>query len=184
MPTQESCVWEDLRFPANSFKLGGVSPPGWVAISGASYGNLLCLAFAKASDEEVFLFGQIPHSWTQGTEVRPHVHWINHNDTTGTVRWGLEYTFASPNGFFPSTPTTIYAEDDCEAQVGGEIKHQIASFSAIDMAGHTVSCMFILRLFRDADHANDDADDDVGLLEFDMHYQRNSGGSPEEYSKP
>ena len=177
-------TWEDLRFPANALNSGVANAPEAVLVkSGDDYGQLYILEFNKSTEEEVYVWVQLPHSWKEGSALRPHVHWINHNDTTGNVRWGLEYSVASINGYFPKTPTIIYALDACEANVGGEIMHQLISFPEIDMAGKTLSCMLMCRLFRDADNELDTADDDVGLLEFDIHYEVDSFGSREETVK-
>jgi hypothetical protein len=177
-------TWEDLRFPANAINLGVANAPEAVLVkAGDDYGQLYTLEFNKSTEEEVYMWVQLPHSWKEGSALRPHVHWINHNDTTGNVRWGLEYSVANIGEYFPKTPTTIYVLDACEANVGGEIMHQLTSLPEIEMDGKTLSCMMMCRLFRDADSELDTADDDVGLLEFDIHYQVDSLGSREETVK-
>ena len=176
--------WEDLRFPASAIDPGVANAPEAVLVkSGDDYGSLYTLEFNKSTEEEVYVWVQLPHSWKAGTAIRPHIHWINHNDTTGNVRWGLEYSMANIGEFFPKVTTTIVALDACAANVGGEIMHQLTSFPEIDMTGMRLSCMIMMRLYRDADDAADTADDDVGLLEFDIHYLVDSLGSESETLK-
>ncbi len=170
--------WDDLRFGANLITPGVANPPDWVAIGG-SLGGLYILEFNQSTEEEVYCFVQMPHNWKEESIIKPHVHWINHSGATGMVRWGLEYSIASVGDGFP-TPTIIYTNGDtCETQM----THQLIEFGDIDMTGHKISCMLITRLFRAAGDSLDTANDDVGLLEFDIHYQVDSIGSYQEYIK-
>lgn len=171
--------WEDLRFPANTTSiLGFGDDPDWATYVGGT--SALAFDGAGALDEEVHIIAQMPHARKEGSGIRPHVHWAPSDGSAGNVRWGLEYTWANINAVHGAT-TTIYCTD---AAAGAGNTHQVASFAEIDGTGKTLSSIFIARLFRNATDAGDTYNNqDAFLLEFDIHYIRDSRGSQNEFSK-
>lgn len=156
--------WDDLRVPATSTVVGAAPPD--LGTFGPS-GGLKTYLFDKSIDQEVHMAVQLPHTWKEASNITPHVHWAPIDTNTGTVRWGLEYSWSNMDGTF-GAPTTIYAED---AGDGTAWKHQVTDFAALDATDMTISSMLVCRLFRDADHANDTYDADAALLECDFHYE-------------
>lgn len=156
--------WDDLRVPATSAVVGAAPPD--LGTFGPS-GGLKTYLFDKGIDQEVHMAVQLPHTWKEASNITPHVHWAPIDTNTGTVRWGLEYSWANIDGTF-GAPSTIYAED---AGDGTAWKHQVQDFAALDATGKTISSMIVCRLFRDADHANDTYDNDAALLACDFHYE-------------
>lgn len=133
--------------------------------------------FAPDQNEELFFAAQMPHSWAEGTEIRPHIHWAPLEAGSGNVRWGLEYTIASPFEIFAETET-IYGT----STVQDPYAHQITDLDPdIDMTGRNISSMLKARVFRDA--VNDTYNFEAALLEIDIHYQIDGLGSKEEFSK-
>jgi len=174
-------VWEDLRVPITAIKLGGVNDPNFVKTvdDGAGSTGLFTYHFDKAAEEEVFFAAQLPHSYKEGSDISPHVHWAPTDTDTKDVIWGLEYAWVNINGTFTtSTIITIL-----QAGSGTALKHQIAYFDDISGTGKTISSMLMCRLFRDATAALDDYDADASLFEFDFHYQRDTPGSQTESAK-
>jgi len=167
-------TWDDLRFPASQITPGPANPPDWINFSGL--GGVYGLAFHPSNEEDVYFIAQMPHSWIEGSEVRPHIHWTSSTGTAGTVVWGLEYTKASPFGTFGGTVT-----DTIRVSNPAQYRHQIDSFTPIDMTGNTMSTLIWCRLFRDATDAEDDLAEDAYLLDIDFHFQSDSKGSHEEY---
>lgn len=176
-------VWEDLRVALELTRRGAANQPGFgqVLDDGSGSVGVYATLFDKATREDVFFSVQFPHAWKIGSTIEPHVHWMPTDTDTGTVRWGLEYTWVDINGTFSNT-TIIYAEDAAD---GTASKHQYASFAGVTPpVGITgVSSMMLCRLFRDAAHANDTYDNDAAGLEFDIHYQKDAVGSRSMLSK-
>jgi len=175
-----SPVWDDLRVSANTVKVQGASNiPAWGA-----FGTLQALWFDPSTMEQVFIDVQLPHARLAGTDIHPHVHWTPKTDgsTGDKVSWGLEYTWTNVGDEFPAT-TTIYGDSHYPAEDLAASGHYVTSLENIGGAGKGTSSMLICRLFRDATGAGgtDDYADDVGLLEFDFHYQINKLGSTNEY---
>ena len=181
-------IWEDIRVPVTATRKEGSKQPGFGQFKddGSSSQGVFIDWFDKSTEEELYFAMQMPHSYKFGTDLHAHVHWVP--ETTGganeLVRWGMEYTFQEINSVFGNT-TLIYSS----AVAGGDTtmvagKHYLTELGEIDgSAIDSVSSMLIGRIFRDATHADDDYDDDAGLLEIDFHYQKDTDGSRQEYVK-
>jgi hypothetical protein len=180
--TYNDTMWDDARTPVSSVRLKGSKDPTWTAW----LTNLQILAFSDqavaGNEEEVLFFLQFSHSLKLGTDIYPHVHWVAEDATAGTVRWGLEYSWANINDAFPST-TTIYVDDAVDTTAANT--HQIAGFSAIDWSSNDgVSPLLVGRLFRNSSSANDTYTGKwAGLLEFDCHFEIDTPGSKQATSK-
>ena len=166
--------WEDLRFPAVGVNfLGVLSPPD----RDANDGNAL---FDASSIETIAITAQLPHSWHEGSELRPHVHWCKTTSNAGTVLWSMTYRWANAGQVFPAYSGAITAE----SVVGHDDtldKHAIDKFAAIDGDSKKVSSMLLVTLGRLA--TGDTYPDDAKLLEFDIHYLSENEGTDEEFSK-
>ena len=173
----DKTTWDDLRVSANAVRIQGVlNVPDWDNIGG---GDLYALAFSSETMEQVFFTVQMPHSWREGTDLHPHVHWMPENDGAGDVRWGFEYEWVNIGDAYVSS-TLLYSLDPAERTT---LEHQLADFGDIDGTGKMFSSMLICRLFRDAAHEDDDYASDAYMLEFDFHYEIDSLGSRQEYVK-
>jgi len=182
-------VWDDLMvYPDATTKSGSYSP-SWARFgqNGSSQGVFLWM-FSPTTEQELYFTVQIPHSYKLGTTIYPHVHWTT---TTGTpsgtnVVWGLEYTIMKISGTF-STTTTIITANTVISTPTSTAQHLITSFGGI-ASGTTpneigISTVLICRLYRKAVDTNDTFDNSVGLLGFDIHYERDTEGSRTEFAK-
>ena len=169
----DATVWDDLRVPVTSVRVPGSKAPTWTSYSA---GQLLAFDYqaVAGNEEEVYFVAQLPHSYKEGTNITPHVHWIPDTDEA-TLRWGLEYEWVNVNGSFSAT-TTIYV--DQAVGVDDSDKQFKTIFSAIDGTGKTISSMLVCRLFRNSSHANDTAETiDALLIEIDFHFEMDTVGS-------
>lgn len=174
-------VWEDLRGPAHTLRAGGAGVPGFAQIkdNGAASTGVFAFHFDDTAEEYLFFGFQIPHAYKEGTDIYFHVHWAPTNANVGTVRWGLEYTWANQAAVMANT-VLVYIN---QAVNNEDDKHIRTDFAAISGAGKTISSMLMCRVFR---HAGDGADTYVGdaaLLEVDIHYERDTMGSREIVTK-
>lgn len=167
--------WDDYVGDLNGSRASGATQPNWAVFRGGLYGH----EFSASSMNEVWINLHIKHDYKQGTKIYPHVHWSTNNATpSGTVRWGIEYSIAK--GFdqqaFPAT-TTVYVEQAASAQY----QHMITEVSDADAIAPTnteVDSIIMIRLFRDAAHANDTATYTSFGLYVDLHYQKERIGTP------
>lgn len=179
-------VWDDIRVPVTSTKLGGSRDPGFTVFktNGAGSQGVFIYWFDASIEEEIYFTVQMPHSWKEGTDILPHVHWIpsttpDNTPTQQRVSWGLEYAWANIGDVFPTNTTvitnnTIYPTDTELVQY----KHYLTQLSDIVGTGKTISSMLVCRLFRNATSvAYDTYEHDAGLLEIDFHFEQDTIGS-------
>lgn len=174
--------WQDLRVSLARANTGAGNPSITTFRDG-----LRAYAMDKTTTMSLTFDMQLPHGLVGNAthpggegEIRPHIHWSPGNSAhTGTVVWGLEWTWASavnpPNNTF-ETSTTLYTT---QSALGTAYAHQIAAFDAIDVTEMRDSAILMCRLFRAA--ALDTFDADAFALSFDAHYQTHDDGTVEEY---
>lgn len=187
--TGSATVWDDLRVPLTSTRLGGSKDPDFVVYkeaAGSSQG-VFAFRFDAATEEELYFACQVPHSYKHNTNLHPHVHWmpIAAGSATEKVSWGLEYTWADIGQVYPS-PCLIYGNVHTPADSAlTQDKHYLTEIGEIAMSSSNVSAMLICRVFRDATSTgcDDTYDSDAGLVEIDFHYEMDTLGSRTEYTK-
>lgn len=184
----EATVWEDVRVAATSTLASNANPPVYERIINNGKGSRGVMAWffenvdREQDQQEIFFEVQLPHQWRSGSGIRPHVHWLpTDNSSTGSVRWGLEYSWAGINE--PFAPTTIIYGTSRPIKRGESGFHLITPLPEVDGTGKGISSMLLCRLFRDSSHPDDTYKGWAGFLEFDFHYEVSSLGSREEYIK-
>lgn len=166
-------LWDDLR---TSLVRAAVTtdPPTLTVFRGATMAN----SFVQDATQSVMFDAQIPHTWLEGSDVHPHLHWSPGNSaSTAVVRWGLEYTWSNVNDAFPVS-TTVYVNAPA---AGTAYAHQIASFGALSGTGKRVSSVFSCRLFREGANAADTFPTGAFAISFDFHLQMSSDGTVNEF---
>ena len=186
--TLSDTVWDDLRVPVLSTKLGGSKDPdfGQLFDNGSDSQGVFSYLFDATTEEELYFMVQLPHGWKYETALHPHVQWIPIvNGTIGQkVSWGLEYIVGGIGDVFTTT-TIIYGDTPYNNETLTANKHYLTEFPPISMTGiDSVSAMMLCRVFRDATGVGgtDDYASDVALLEIDFHYEIDRIGSDNEYS--
>ena len=172
-PTQ----WDDCTLPIGGMVLEGTNDPTF----GVFAGSVSTYLFAAGALNEIFFTLQVPHSYKEGTSIRPHVHWSPANTNTGNVLWKLEYKWVNiGTGNFASATDTIECLDAGSGTAGD---HQVCGFPTIDGTGKTISSMMCGRLYRDGADAADTFTGNAALIEFDFHFEMNTIGSRIEFTK-
>lgn len=169
--------WDDLRFPAHGISIFGIGDdPDWDSTNG------LLLFAGAVTDERVFVVAQLPHGWKEGTVLKPHVHFYKTTSAAGTVHWKCEYKWA-PIGEVVDAEFTELTATGTEVVANGDTasKHAINALGDIDASGRQISDHLIFKLTRM--QSTDTYGSDVALLEFDIHYQVDTPGSRQEYTK-
>lgn len=164
-------VWDDLRFPVGNLTVPAASRPD----SEAGTGMLL---FDAASTEFVFGLAQLPHTWFEGSAIRPHLHWTPTTTGSGNVLWRLEYQIRNAENDVAFDFSTGWTVANLLAPASGiNSKAQINSFGPVTMTGYLISCLIHFKLSRIGGDASDTYAADARLLELDFHYQIDSPGS-------
>lgn len=182
-------VWDDLMvYPDAAGKVAGTKSPVWTLFknNGSGSQGAFLWMFDKDQEQEVYFTIQMPHSYKVSSNIYPHVHWttISGTPTATNVVWGLEYTVVAIGGTY--TNTTIINTTSVISEIGtpsGTSQHLISSFPSISGSGLDFSTVLVCRLFRNTGHTNDTFGNSVGLLGFDIHYEKDTDGSRTEYAK-
>jgi len=183
-------VWNDLMVFPDATTKGGSNPPEWGTAfkknaGGTSQGVYLWM-FSPSIEEELYFTVQIPHDYKVGSDLYPHVHWTTATGTPSgsNVVWGLEYTLVAVGGSFPNTViiTSNSLIPECGTPAAAGL-HLITPFSPVSGAGLDISSVMVCRLFRAVGNASDTFSSSVGLLGFDIHYEQDTQGSREQWTK-
>ena len=171
--------WKDITSSMYSARVATGKPPTWAIIVDGIYG----WRFSATLENEYWISFHLPHDMDltfvepDGTvgppQIYPHVHWTPEagGTDTGTARFGFEWTYAKGYGIDSYGPTqTIYTE---QAADGTELKSYISETSdaaALQSSDFEVDGVILMRVFRDAAHANDTLTDRVFITFTDVHY--------------
>ena len=163
--------WDDLRMPSTQMKQGALFKPDF------DYTDLGLLFPDGDPTEIAYSIAQHSHSYRIGSDVYPHVHFVQ--ATAATPVFKLDYRWYNDGGDPTGAFTTITATAFAYAYAGSPIA-QVAIFPKIaGSAITTLSSMMDCKIYRD----DSDVGADVLVKEFDIHYYGDTFGSAGEFSK-
>lgn len=166
----QELVWEDLRFPATTTKLGATSKPDF------DYTNVGLLFPQNDATEITYINVQMPHAYSIGTDIVPHVHFIQSAATVPVFK--MSYRWYDMGESAIGAFTTIATSTLVYTYTSGSI-HQLAKFPNIVCPVTGMSSMLDIKLYREDNVVTGD----VLVKEFDIHYQIDTIGSSTESSK-
>lgn len=173
--------WNDLRVPGLDVRTTGSNAPSltqWKTDGSGSNGIYL-YEFVYNLEKEVFFTVQLPHSYDQATDIKPHVHYLGDtSENSVTVRWKFEYTWANVNGTFAANTTlsTVDETGDFTAD-----KHIVTGLGTLTGTGKKESSILVCRLSRDGADAADTYSGSVLLLSIDFHFLVGKLGTDDEF---
>lgn len=185
-----STWWDDLRVEPTARSTGPNVPTfGRVArdVAGTSNG-VYVYQFdnaAAGSEKELFFSAQMPHGKLLNSQIDMHVHWVpvTAGGAGDKIRWGLEYTWASPGDAFPAT-TTVYGDTTVVGDITVALSHCITSFPLLTPpASEDLSSILLCRVFRNSSNGADTATITAGMLFVDAHLEMAQLGSREEFEQ-
>lgn len=162
-------AWDDLAFPATA-----INPPG---IASDPTFNTTYITWDFSSADVLFIAGQLPHEYKEGSSIVPHVHWQPSNTNQGTFVWKLEYTWRNLDGAWSSLTTSTKTV----TPGGTAYTAQMDDFTTIAGTGMEISSLWQCKLSRAA--ADDNFTGDAMLIEFDIHFKKDALGSRSEDTK-
>lgn len=185
-------VFDDIMVYPDATSRGGSKAPVWGGASGSAFKKngssqgVFLWMFSSSTEQEVYFTIQIPHGYKVGSTLYPHVHWTTASGTpSGTnVVWGLEYTAIAIAGSFPNTTSIV--SNSIIGLIGtptGTGQHIITPLPTIPGTNLGISSIIICRLYREVSNPNDTFANEVGLLGFDVHYEKDTQGSRTEFTK-
>lgn len=186
-------AWSDMFGTFTSAKLTGSNQPTWTKIKddGSGSTGVYGYAFSPTLLNELWVDFHLNHDYKVGTAFYPHIHWAPTNTDTGTVRWGIEWSYAHRTGHTGGGPTAFgtttitYIE---QAAPGVVNQHMVAEVAApgITLTAAEPDMVILARVFRDAAHVNDTFTGSALGFFLDAHYQIDRHGTlnkaPDYYS--
>ncbi len=85
--------WDDLRFPVTTLRINPANTNPDFNYTEVGYN------FNDNQDGVLYCIAQLPHAWKEGSEIHPHIHWLQTH--SGTPNWVLSYRI-EPNGGSPT----------------------------------------------------------------------------------
>lgn len=186
LDTRTGSGWNDLV--ADVQARTGANAPSF----GQYRDGIYLFSFDPNTMNECWANFHVRHDYIADTMIYPHVHWSTNTTSTGTIRWGVEYTWARRDDYtgggantgqvdFPAT-NTLYIEHTLSTNE--QYQHQVneaADGNGIPGTGIQEDAVIMCRFFRDAAHPNDTFPDAVYLITVDLHYQCNSLATPSRF---
>ena len=171
----DAAVWDDLQVNLSSVKLSPAVAPDWVA-----YKNSYVLAFADNDRETIYFTAQLPHSYKTGSTIEFHIHVAPPSDQENTgVAWEFSYSWTNINSVIVSGATFGVTTDVGSAKD----VHKILEIKTLPGTDMNISSMLLCTLSRNGGAGSDTYPDDIYLLAADFHFEKDTVGSREEYTK-
>lgn len=141
----------------------------------------------QIADDWIIINIQLNHDKDLQSALHPHLHFKQ--TASGVPNWLLAYRWQT-NGETTASGWLYDIYQDVVFEYSGGELNQIAYFSAINPPGNAgLSDIVQIKLFRDTDNdstlfsGSDPVSGDAGATMFDVHFQINSLGSDNEYTK-
>lgn len=164
--------WEDIRFPPTRVTRGSNSLPDF------DYTNLGLLFPENDASEKIYIITEFPHSVLAGSDIYPHVHFLQTTNTLPTFK--MQYRRYENGGAVPSTFTELTSKTSTVYSYPGSDIVNVLEFPKIDGSDIvSVSSFMEIIFFRD----DADITGDVLVKEVDIHVKADYVGSFQEYSK-
>lgn len=172
--------WKDNLGNITAGKAVGANAPTWSTFRDGLEGY----EFHQSTMNEVWITFHINHDVMLREPMYPHVHWSPDTTSTGVVRWGMEFSIAnrSADGVVGSafgSSTTIYVEENITSDSQYEhIVSEVSDADALQEDWLDIDALVLMRVFRDASHANDTFPDGVFGWFVDIHYKADKVHTP------
>lgn len=166
-------VYDDILFPLIQGKQGANAKPD------IDYTNCCLLFPQNDATEKVYIVAQLSHAYREGSDIRPHIHWLQKAATN--VIWKLDYCWYNNGDSGDPVFTTLVANANADSifpYVSGTLQ-QITQFPAISGTGKKISSILLMKFYREDNVTTGD----VSAVQFDLHFEKDSLGSGAVYAK-
>jgi len=163
-------VTDEITMTVDRFKLPGTNPPSEAIISLTPV-----LKFDKNTNESIYGSMHVIPQYNPQTAWEVTFYWSPTDATTNTVLWCIESRCIQPDNdeTLTDTATIFCIEDDSQG-----LQDEILKSDKITIPGTGTfeddQCNF--RVYRGADHINDDYDNDASLISTTIYYNAHKLG--------
>jgi len=168
--TGSATIFDDINKSFASVKTSGTTVMDIVTIGGnnfnAFHGTTTTVQQGESTEE-------ILHSYKEGSDITPHIHWMPEDTGSGNVKFSLGYRWANRTDVLPAE--TIITVTVAAGGVANQMMR--TDFPVISGAGKTIGGRFIWRVFRDPADAADTYTGHAIALDFGLHFEKDTVGS-------
>jgi len=161
-------VWEEKRAHITQFYKPGVNYP-----SESEIGVTPVLLFSASVEEWIYYEWTVPDNYDSGSDIKLRLAWAPTDATTGDVVWAAEYTIVTPNNNETLTATTA-TQTVTDSAEGLADELLLTDFITISGTGVQTGDVLSMRIYRDADA--DDYDADAALIHLGLFFQIDRNG--------
>lgn len=183
VPQNHETVWDDLRREASASNIDSASTRYTFDYD---EGVITFDDNARIANERIIYTFQLPHAWSAGSGLDPHIHWWQAQ--AAVPNWYMKFRKWNNGDIRPITWTEVISVADIFTYVSGEIC-QISAFPEIDVSDIGISGFVQVQFGRDTGNVSglfagaDPVAASADLIEYDLHYEIDSRGSRQEYIK-
>ena len=147
--------------------------------------------FRHNQDDNIFMTYQLPHQWNSATAVNIHAHIVPMASGSGNAKFDFAYSWINVGSEFPAASGWISGSVTASFTPAHQYKQSIVSFGNFTPVDQRESSILILKVERpgssdildtyttNKDHGTGAAN--IGILSFDMHYQKSKAGTVSPY---
>ena len=183
-PDNDSTVFDDIKFPFFGRRIDTAA--GHLDYDVTELGINFDDSSRYNDEDQVAIIAQIQHNWKQGSDLRPHIHWVQNQNAVPNILMKYRIT---ENGGSVGSWNLVPINGSVFTYTSGTLM-QISEFAHIDMSAiDSVSCIIDIKIYRDTANTSgefagaDSYTGDALLKEFDFHYEKDMNGSRHEYIK-
>ena len=130
------------------------NPPATAFATLDTRNSIAVLDFDAATDENAVFVGIMPEAASLGSGLIVRLHWMSTNQTSGNVRWGVQFERSNTDLDADSFDTAVEANGAANTTQSGILTTTAITVTTID--GITAGDVYRLKVFRNADDATND----------------------------
>lgn len=145
--------------------------------------NIYAWSYPNGQMSQAYLNFDVPFDYAVGTDLSVGIHWSPGNTTTtGTVRFGLEFTYAwsyapGPNTVFGPTQTVYINASQADGTAYAHYVNFNDPANNFPAAGVQQNMRFLVRIFRDGANVADTFGAPIFIVGTDFFYQTDRFGT-------
>lgn len=168
-------LYDDINFEGIGLATGN-SAPDLITLYGQ--GNIVGRSFDGVNTlEQLYGGDEIRHTYAEGEDIYPHIHWMPTTNDAGNVKWILEYAWYNTESM--QVQPIVRTISIVDSTGGVAWFPHVIHFPTISGVNMKIGSHFRFRLYRDPSDAQDTYEHDVVLDSFGLHIPINSDGSRE-----
>lgn len=147
--------------------------------------------FRHNQDDSIFMTFQMPHAWDTSTAIHPHAHVVPMSSGSGLVKLNYAYAWFNVSTEFPDSTGWTSGSVSASYTPADQFKQTIIDFGYLTPSIQRESSILVFKVERQGSSDVSDtystnktggtAAANLGILFFDLHYQKIKAGSVDEY---